>query len=81
MITLPALRIKSAFLADERSESSVTVVSIVRLTYLIRFLSPDFSTFDIEYMYLDKCRGQRFNHLWSVHDSLLCSLLSRKEAG
>ncbi len=47
--TLPVLELKVAFLADECSESSVTVVSIVRLTYLIK-LSPDFLISDYSNM-------------------------------
>ena len=42
---LPALEIGLAFVADECSESSVTVVSIVRLTYLIESLPLEFSSF------------------------------------
>ena len=49
---LPALDIRLAFFADDCSESSVTVVSIVRLTYLIKDLPPDFSTFDFASIYI-----------------------------
>ena len=34
---LPALELGLGFLADECFESSVTVVSIVRLTYLVKY--------------------------------------------
>lgn len=44
--TLPVLELKLAFLADECSASSVTVFSIVRLTYLIKDLSPGFPTLE-----------------------------------
>lgn len=42
--TLPVLELKLALLADECSESSVTVVSIVRLTYIIKNVSPILGT-------------------------------------
>ena len=49
---LPALELGLAFFADECSEYSVTAVSIVRLTYLIESLSPDFSFFDSASIYI-----------------------------
>ena len=45
--TLPALELELAFLADDCSESSVTFVSIVRLTYLVK----DRSTADFTFVY------------------------------